>query len=108
MRRAAHSRSLNTLCSTTTDLHGRVLLETEWVLRSRYGLPKIEIIEVVSRLLDANDVKFEDEPAIEEALVVLAGYLSLIAARIRNAVRIACRTTAGHSNMPVAAPAQPR
>lgn len=45
-----------------------VLLETEWVLRSRYGLQKIEIIEAVSGLLDANDVQFEDEPAIEEAL----------------------------------------
>lgn len=47
-----------------------VLLETEWVLRSRYGLRKIEIIEVVSGLLDANDVQFEDEPAIEESLFV--------------------------------------
>ena len=47
-----------------------VLLETEWVLRSRYGLQKIEIIEVVSALLGANDVQFEDEPAIEEALFV--------------------------------------
>ena len=47
-----------------------VLLETEWVLRSRYGLQKIEIIEAVSALLDASDVQFEDEPAIEEALFV--------------------------------------
>ncbi len=47
-----------------------VLLETEWVLRSRYGLQKSEIIEVVSGLLDANDVQFEDEPAVEEALFV--------------------------------------
>ena len=47
-----------------------VLLETEWVLRSRYGLQKTEIIAAVSALLDANDVQFEDEPAIEEALFV--------------------------------------
>ena len=47
-----------------------VLLETEWVLRSRYGLQKVEIIEAISALLDANDVQFEDEPAIEEALFV--------------------------------------
>ena len=47
-----------------------VLLETEWVLRSRYGLQKTEIIEAVSALLDASDVQFEDEPAIEEALFV--------------------------------------
>src|SRR5476649_2745976 len=45
-----------------------VLLETEWVLRSRYGLPKNQIIEAVSGLLDATDVQFEDEPVIEQAL----------------------------------------
>ena len=47
-----------------------VLLETEWVLRSRYGLSKIEIIAAISGLLDAVDVRFEDEPAIEVALFV--------------------------------------
>jgi predicted nucleic-acid-binding protein len=47
-----------------------VLLETEWVLRSRYGLQKMEIIGAFSALLDANDVQFENEPAIEEALFV--------------------------------------
>ena len=45
-----------------------VLMETEWVLRSRYGLPKSRIIETISGLLDAADVQLEDEPAIEEAL----------------------------------------
>lgn len=47
-----------------------VLLETEWVLRSRYSLPKRLIIDAVSGLLDATDVQFEDEPAVEEALFV--------------------------------------
>ena len=47
-----------------------VLLETEWVLRSRYSLPKNLIIEAISGLLDAADVRFEDEPAIEEALFI--------------------------------------
>lgn len=47
-----------------------VLLETEWVLRSRYGLPKTLIVEAVSGLLDAADLQFEDEVAIEEALFV--------------------------------------
>ena len=47
-----------------------VLLETEWVLRSRYDLSKIEIIAAISGLLDATDVQFEDEPAIETALFV--------------------------------------
>ncbi len=45
-------------------------LETEWVLRSRYGSPKAEIIGAVSGLLGSADVQFEDEPAIEEALFV--------------------------------------
>ena len=47
-----------------------VLLETEWVLRSRYRLPKNRVIESISGLLDATDVRFEDEPAIEEALFI--------------------------------------
>jgi predicted nucleic-acid-binding protein len=47
-----------------------VLLETEWVLRSRYSLPKNLIIGAISGLLDAADVRFEDEPAIEEALFI--------------------------------------
>ena len=45
-----------------------VLQETEWVLRSRYGMQNTEIIEAISGLLDAAEIRFEDEPAIEEAL----------------------------------------
>jgi len=45
-----------------------VLVETEWVLRSRYGLRKTEIVQAISGLLDATEVQFEDEPAVEEAL----------------------------------------
>ncbi len=40
------------------------------MLRSRYSLPKSLIIEAISGLLDAIDVQFEDEPAVEEALFV--------------------------------------
>lgn len=73
-----------------------VLLETEWVLRSRYALPKIEIIAAISGLLDATDVQFEDEPAIEETLFAwkdsAAGFADcLIGARNR---RLGCRATA--------------
>lgn len=73
-----------------------VLLETEWVLRSRYDLQKARIIEVVSGLLDANDVQFEDEPAIEEALFVWkdrsVGFADcLIGARNK---RLGCSATA--------------
>jgi predicted nucleic-acid-binding protein len=73
-----------------------VLLETEWVLRSRYSLPKNRIIEAISGLLDATDVRLEDEPAIEEALFIwkdtAAGFADcLIGARNR---RLGCRATA--------------
>jgi len=45
-----------------------VLLETEWVLRSRYGMQKVQITGAISGLLDATDIQFENEPAIEEGL----------------------------------------
>lgn len=73
-----------------------VLLETEWVLRSRYGLTKQQMMETISALLDAHDVHFEDEPAVEEALFVWRDVNAdfadcLIGARNR---RLGCRATA--------------
>ncbi len=73
-----------------------VILETEWVLRSRYSLPKNLIIEAISGLLDATDVRFEDEPAIEEALFIWKDTTAdfadcLIGAKNR---RLGCRATA--------------
>ncbi|HJS91207.1 MAG TPA: type II toxin-antitoxin system VapC family toxin [Steroidobacteraceae bacterium] len=47
-----------------------VLLETEWVLRSRYGLQKSEIAGVFSSLLDTTELIFEDEASIERALFI--------------------------------------
>lgn len=38
-----------------------VLLETEWVLRSRYSLRKSEIIAAFSGLLGSAELRFEDE-----------------------------------------------
>lgn len=73
-----------------------VLMECEWVLRSRYGLQKAEIMEAISQLLDAADVQFEDEPAVEETLFVwkrgIADFADcLIGAHNR---RLGCRATA--------------
>lgn len=73
-----------------------VLLETEWVLRSRYDVPKPRIVEAISGLLDATEIQFEDEPAIEEALFIwkdsTAGFADcLIGAKNR---RLGCRATA--------------
>jgi len=45
-----------------------VLLETEWVLRSRYELMKAEIVAAFSSLLDAAELTFEDEPSVEQAV----------------------------------------
>ncbi len=47
-----------------------VLLETEWVLRSRYQLEKPAVVATISALLDAIGIQLEDEAAIEEALYV--------------------------------------
>jgi predicted nucleic-acid-binding protein len=73
-----------------------VLLETEWMLRSRYSLNKGQIIEAISGMLDASDIEFEDEPAIEEALFIWKDTTAdfadcLIGARNR---RLGCRATA--------------
>lgn len=72
------------------------LLETEWVLRSRYSLPKNLIIEAISGLLEASDVRFEDEPAIEEDLFIwkesAADFADCLVG-VKNR-RLGCRATA--------------
>ncbi len=73
-----------------------VIMETEWVLRSRYAVPKNQIIEAISGLLDAADVQFEDEPVIEQALFIWKDATAdfadcLIGAKNR---RLGCRATA--------------
>jgi predicted nucleic-acid-binding protein len=45
-----------------------VLLETEWVLRSRYEMAKVYIVTAFSALLDTADLTFEDEPSVETAV----------------------------------------
>ncbi|MFZ1905384.1 MAG: type II toxin-antitoxin system VapC family toxin [Steroidobacteraceae bacterium] len=45
-----------------------VLLETEWVLRSRYHLAKADVVATFSALLDTADLAFEDEPSVENAV----------------------------------------
>jgi predicted nucleic-acid-binding protein len=73
-----------------------VLLETEWVLRSRYELSKSEILAAISALLDAADLTFEDEPSVEQALYTWKESVAdladcLIEARNR---RLGCAATA--------------
>ncbi len=73
-----------------------VLVETEWVLRSRYGLSREAVLGVFRAALESRELSFEDEPALEEALFQwtdsACGFSDcLIAAHSR---RLGCRTTA--------------
>ena len=73
-----------------------VLLEAEWVLRSRYGFSKIQLLEVIASLLDTRDIQLEDEQSVEEAIYqwkeANADFADcLIAARHR---RLGCSATA--------------
>jgi predicted nucleic-acid-binding protein len=45
-----------------------VLIESEWVLRSGYGFKRDAVLGMFRALLEARELPFEDEPAVEEAL----------------------------------------
>ena len=73
-----------------------VLLESEWVLRSRYGFNREALLGIFRALLEARELSFEDEPALEEALFhwkdSTCGFSDcLIAAHNR---QMGCRATA--------------
>ena len=73
-----------------------VLLETEWVFRSRYELAKADIVTAFSALLDTADLAFEDEPSVENAVYSWKDSAAdfadcMIEARNR---RLGCRATA--------------
>jgi len=73
-----------------------VVLESEWVLRSRYGFDREAVLAIFRALLEARELSFEDEPALEEALFrwkdSACGFSDcLITAHNR---RIGCRATA--------------
>ena len=73
-----------------------VLVETEWVLRSRYGLDRTAVTGVFRAALETRELSFEDEPAFEEALMQwqdsACGFADcLIVAHNR---RFGCRATA--------------
>jgi predicted nucleic-acid-binding protein len=73
-----------------------VLLELEWVLQSRYGLSKADILAAFSALLEAANLAIEDETSVEYALYSWKDSAAdfadcLIVARNR---RLGCRATA--------------
>ena len=73
-----------------------VLLETEWVLRSRYGVTKTAIVAALNALLDASALQFEDERSIEEAVFTWKDSTAEFADCLINAHHraLGCRTTA--------------
>jgi predicted nucleic-acid-binding protein len=73
-----------------------VLLEAEWVLRSRYEMPPETILGLFRAALETQELAFEDEAAVEEALFNwqedLSGFSDcLIVAHNR---QLGCRSTA--------------
>ena len=67
-RRARHLVDTAVAAGESLFVSLLVLLETEWVLRSRYRIIKKDILEVFSRILDSVELAFEDEASIEEAV----------------------------------------
>jgi predicted nucleic-acid-binding protein len=45
-----------------------VVLELEWVLRSRYEYEKEDILQALNGLLEVRELEFQFEPALERAL----------------------------------------
>ena len=45
-----------------------VMLELEWVLRSRYAFDKQDILLALNALLETRELEFQTEPAVERAL----------------------------------------
>lgn len=73
-----------------------VLLQSEWVLRSRYELPKSEIFSAFSAMLDTTDLRFEDEQSVEHALYLWKDSAADFADCLIDArnLRLGCRATA--------------
>jgi predicted nucleic-acid-binding protein len=73
-----------------------VLIESEWVLRSNYGFKRDAVLNMFRALLEARELTFEDESAVEEALYYwkdsVCGFADcLITAHNR---QLGCRATA--------------
>ena len=45
-----------------------VVLELEWVLRSRYRFPRADVTAALDGLLNAMELELDNEPAVEQAL----------------------------------------
>jgi predicted nucleic-acid-binding protein len=45
-----------------------VMLELEWVLRSRYAFPKDTVVAALVAMLETRELEFQDEGSVERAL----------------------------------------
>ena len=72
-----------------------VILETEWVLRSRYKLDKASIAQAFAQLLESQDVTVENAATLEEALYVWAQYPG---AEVTDCLLSACAADLGRTS----------
>jgi predicted nucleic-acid-binding protein len=56
------------LSSNTAWVSRTVCLELAWVLKSRYKLPQSEIAQAIQKLLQGENLQFEDETELEAAM----------------------------------------
>jgi predicted nucleic-acid-binding protein len=69
---AQHRRAVALFERHTIWLAKTVLLESEWVLRSAFGVDAVEIARAFQKLIRLPDVRCEDSPAVTEAIGALA------------------------------------
>lgn len=56
------------MMANTVFLSRTVLLETEWVLRSRYRIQREALVALFQQLIDADNVEVEDAPMLINAV----------------------------------------
>lgn len=87
------------LLATALEHHERlhipvtVALELEWVLRSKYGCTKPDVLTAFTALLEARELVFDHEPAVEQALYLYRHG----SADFGDCMHVAIGSTADHS-----------
>lgn len=84
---AAHARQSTLFVPTT------VVLELEWVLRSRYRFDKAAVLSTLNALLETQELEFEVEAAVEQAL----HHYRLGAAEFADCLHVGSCGAAGHA-----------
>ena len=70
-RQAAQAQTLARECAETNEplfVPLTVMLELEWVLRSRYRFSKDAVLAALVNLLETREIEFQDEASVERAL----------------------------------------